>query len=100
MNFDRLSKKLGLEVDEYLELYALFVETCTADLKLLQSAIDASDMAEIARIVHSLKGAALNLGLDEFFELVTTIEKTTGDGKLNETAETVRIFQAVLNKSV
>ena len=94
-----MSRKLGLEEDEYLELVELFFETSKADLKNLRSAINKKDMEMIAEIAHSLKGAAMNLGLDEFIELAKTIEKTARDGELEETAMTVETFQEKLDNS-
>jgi len=88
---------LGLEEDEYLELVELFVETSKTDLKNLRSAINNKDMEMIARIAHSLKGVAMNLGLDGFIELAKTIEKTARDEELKETAKTAEIFQEKLD---
>jgi HPt (histidine-containing phosphotransfer) domain-containing protein len=99
LNFKIMSKKLGLEEDEYLELVELFIETSKSDLKNLQSAINNKDMEMIAGIAHSLKGAAMNLGLEEFLELAKMIEKTARDGELEETAKTAEIFQEKLDNS-
>lgn len=99
MNFNKMSKILGLEEDEYLELVELFIETSKSDLKHLQSAINNKNIEMIAGIAHSLKGAAMNLGLDDFLELATTIEKTARDGELEETARTAEVFQKKLHNS-
>jgi histidine phosphotransfer protein HptB len=97
LNFKKMSLKLGLEEDEYLELVELFIETSKSDLKNLQSAINNKNIEMIDGIAHSLKGAAMNLGLDDFLELAKTIEKTTRDGELEETAKTAEIFQEKLD---
>lgn len=99
MNFNKMSKILGLEEDEYLELVELFIETSKSDLKYLQSAINNKNIEMIAGIAHSLKGAAMNLGLDDFLELAKTIEKTARDGELEETARTAETFQKKLHNS-
>ena len=99
MNSKKISEKLGLEEDEYLELVELFIETSKSDLKNLQSAINNNNMEMISGIAQSLKGAAMNLELDDFLELAKSIEKTTRDGKLEETAKTAEIFQAKLDNS-
>ena len=99
MNFNKMSKILGFEEDEYLELVELFIETSKSDLKNLQSAIDNKHIELISDIAHSLKGAAMNLGLDDFLELATTIEKTARDGELEETARTAEVFQKKLHNS-
>ena len=99
MNYKTRSKKLGLEEDEFLELVELFIETSKSDLKNLQSAIDDKNMEIITRIAHSLKGAAMNLGLDYFLALAKIIEKTARDGELEETAKSAEIFQEKLDNS-
>lgn len=97
MNIKKMSKKLGLEEDEYLELVELFFETSRSELKNLQFAINNKNMEMIAGIAHSLKGAAMNLGLQELLELAKIIEKTARDGDLEETAKTAEIFQENLD---
>ena len=92
-----MSKKLGLEEDEYLELVELFIETSRSDLKNLQSAINNKNIEMITGIAHSLKGAAMNLGLDYFLELARIIEKTARAGELVETDKTADIFQKKLD---
>jgi len=100
LNSKIISEKLGLEEDEYLELVELFIETSKSDLKNLQSAINNKNIEMIFGIAHSLKGAAMNLELDDFIELAKSIEKTTRDGKLEETAKTAEILQEKLDNSV
>ncbi len=99
MNFNKMSKKLGLEEHEYLELVELFIETSKSDLKNLQVAINSKNMEMIAGITHSLKGAAMNLGLEELLELAKLIEKTAHDGELEKTAKTAEIFREKLINS-
>jgi histidine phosphotransfer protein HptB len=97
LNFKKMSIKLGLEEDEYIELIELFVDTSKSDLKKLRHAITNKNMEMIAGIAHSLKGAAMNLGLDDFIEIAKTIEKTAREGDLEETAKTAEIFQEKLD---
>lgn len=99
MNFKHMSKKLGLEKEEYIELLELFIETSKSDLKTLQSAINNKNIEQIDEIAHSLKGASMNLGLDDFLELAKTIEKTSRDGELEEAAKTAEIFHEKLDSS-
>ena len=100
MNFNKMSRILGLEEDEYLELVELFIETSKSDINNLQDAIDNKHIVMISEIAHSLKGAAMNLGLDDFLELAKAIEKTARDGELEETAKTAETFKKKLHNSV
>ncbi len=97
MNVKEASQNLGLEEDEYIELVELFVETSALDLINLLSAINAKNIDKVARIAHSLKGAAANLGLEEFLELAKIIEETARDGHLEVTAKTACIFKEKLD---
>ncbi len=86
MNFRELSENLGMQEDEYMELVELFIETGMSDLKKLQVAVEEANAKEAADIAHSFKGAALNMGLTEFFELAKEMEITARHGDLERTA--------------
>jgi len=96
MNFRKLSENLGLEEEEYKELFELFVETSTEDLNKLWFAIDIASTEKLVRIAHSLKGASLNLGLDEFREIAEAIGKTAREGQLEKTAQLAKTLQEKL----
>lgn len=74
MNLKHLSEKLGLEENEYIEFLHLFIDSSAADLAKLQSAVLHEDKGKAAEIAHSLKGAAMNMGLAEFFEVAEELE--------------------------
>ncbi|MBS3757649.1 MAG: Hpt domain-containing protein [Desulfobacterales bacterium] len=74
MNLKHLSDKMGLDENEYIDLLYLFIDTATADLVNLKTAVSNEYMNKAAGIAHSLKGAALNMGLTDFFETAATIE--------------------------
>ena len=97
MNFKELSEKLGLEEDEYIEIIELFIETGMSDLEKLKSSIESANTEKTAKIVHSIKGAALNLGLMEFFEIAQGIEKKAHDGYLEETSCIAMELQEKMN---
>lgn len=85
MNFKALSEKLGLKEDEYMELFELFIETGMSDLEKLKLSIESANTEKTAEIAHSIKGAALGLGLMEFFEIARGIEDKAHNGNLAET---------------
>ncbi|MCK4793798.1 MAG: Hpt domain-containing protein [Desulfobacteraceae bacterium] len=97
MNFRKLSKNLGLEEEEYIELFELFVETSMEDLNKLWFAIDIASTEKVVSIAHSLKGASLNLGLNEFQEIAEAIGKTARDGQLEKTAQLAKTLQEKLD---
>ena len=97
MNFRKLSKNLGLEEEEYIELFELFVETSMEDLNKLWFAIDIASTEKVVRIAHSLKGASLNMGLNEFQKIAEAIGKTARDGQLEKTAQLAKTLQEKLD---
>ncbi len=68
MDFVKLGEKLGLDEEEYRELIELFIETGTADLQKLKTAMEQGDMEGVGSSAHSMKGASGNLGLMDIYE--------------------------------
>lgn len=92
MNLKELAENLGLEEDEYLELVELFIETGKVDVARLRSAIKEGDTDEAANALHSLKGAAGNLGLMEIYDLAKKNEAVVRNNSfegLTEFAQTL-----------
>jgi HPt (histidine-containing phosphotransfer) domain-containing protein len=87
MNLREIADNLGLEENECRELMELFIETSSADLDFLSAAIAEKDGAQAARAAHSLKGAAINLGLDELFETARIVEEKARTNQIKATAE-------------
>jgi HPt (histidine-containing phosphotransfer) domain-containing protein len=98
MNLKELSENSELEEDEFLELVCLFVETGSSDLKELQSAIADKDAQKVARAAHSIKGAAVTLGLAEAFELAKKIEMNTRANDLEGADRAVRTLKEELDR--
>ena len=66
----KITSALGLEEEEYIELFELFVETGMEDLNELWIAIDMSSTEKAARIAHSLKGAAFTAEKKRIIEIL------------------------------
>jgi len=94
MNVTGLARNAGLEAEEFIELAELFLETSISDLERLENALVAEDAQEIFRTAHSIKGAAINLGIDEIYELAQGLEVKARRNCLNETEEAVRVLKA------
>jgi HPt (histidine-containing phosphotransfer) domain-containing protein len=82
MDFKALAGNLGLEEEEYMELIELFVERSMSDLNKLEAAIKSGNADEAADAAHSMKGAAGNLGIMDFYESAAKIEMATREGNL------------------
>lgn len=87
MDFNKMAERLGLEVDEFMELAELFIETASSELDRLRSAIDRENLQEVIESSHSIKGSSGNMGFMEIFEVAKGIEFNARDNSL-EGAET------------
>ena len=74
MNFEDLAIKLEMEKQEFIEMIGLFLEASVTDLTDLHSALKKEEGLKAARAAHSIKGAAVSLGLTEIYELAKEIE--------------------------
>jgi len=74
MDFLAPAQRLGLEIEEYLELIGLFLETSDTDINGMEKAADAHNFTILIERSHSLKGSSGNLGLTEIYEKAKQIE--------------------------
>ena len=74
MEFSILAQRLGLEADEYFQLIGLFLEVSNTDLNTLEGGFEKGDIKQVTDSAHSIKGAAINLGLKEIFDIAKGIE--------------------------
>jgi HPt (histidine-containing phosphotransfer) domain-containing protein len=74
MEAKKLAENLGLEEEEFTELFSLYKETTSSDLKELKFAISVGDAEKAHEKAHSLKGASGNLGLNELYETAKAID--------------------------
>ena len=82
MDFKALAGNLGLEEEEYMELIDLFVERGMSDIENLEAAIIRGNADEAADAAHSMKGAAGNLGIMDFYESAAKIEMEAREGSM------------------
>jgi len=90
MNFKELAENLGLDEDEYLELVELLIETSRTDLEGIEAAIRGENSNEAANALHSIKGAAGNLGFMEIYDLARQGEQMAKEGMLDQLADTIQ----------
>ena len=93
MNLKELAEDLGLDEEEYLELFELFIETGMSDLDKINSAIKAGDAEQLASAAHSLKGASGNFGLMELHEIAKEIVEKARNNKLEDIAESLQTLK-------
>lgn len=74
MDFEALASRLGIDMEDFLELVELFYTTCQADMEKIRTSIRDNSPAAAAAAAHSIKGAAGNLGFEEMAALAQKME--------------------------
>lgn len=68
MNKRKPAESIGLDDEQYRDLIRIFIENTRKELIEIKEALAQKDINNIEKLIHSFKGAALNLGLDEIAE--------------------------------
>ena len=84
---------MGLDEDEYVEIVDLFLKTTADNLRQFRSAVKTGDRSKIRQETHSIKGAALNLGFWEIYEIVERIEKGVRENSWQGLSADVEVIQ-------
>jgi HPt (histidine-containing phosphotransfer) domain-containing protein len=98
MELRRLAERLGLDDVELKEVMRLFVESSTADIESFASAVRTGDSARAAAAIHSIKGAALCLGLNDISRAAREVELRSRQGCLDGLAEAAAAIKRNIEK--
>jgi len=74
ISLKQMADNVGLDEDEYLSLLTLFVETTVYYLSELKSAIHSGDSKKVYETIHTIRGAAENLGIPHISGIAKTME--------------------------
>ncbi|MBS3731781.1 MAG: Hpt domain-containing protein [Desulfobacterales bacterium] len=74
MDINQLARALDMDPELYRELLALFIDNSQKELAELREALNRQDFTHAFRLSHSLKGAAVNLGLNGIAGQAESIE--------------------------
>jgi HPt (histidine-containing phosphotransfer) domain-containing protein len=75
MNIEQKAASLGIDKDEYSQLLKIFINTSKKELSFIKEALQIRNFSEAARLLHSVKGAAVSLGLANFAASTQMIEE-------------------------
>jgi len=85
ISVDEIALEQGLEPEDIIEFLHDFVAyTNGEELPALREAVTAGDFAGIKQRAHSIKGAALNLKLDQIASFARSIEEKGASGTVDE----------------
>jgi HPt (histidine-containing phosphotransfer) domain-containing protein len=65
-----LAAEIEFDVDDFIVLLELFLDTTDSNLIAISKAIKLSDSEVISANIHNIKGASMNLGLEPITELM------------------------------
>ena len=89
MKINELAENLGLELDDFNEIFEIYIESTAHDLKGLIDALNSGDVEK----AHSIKGSSGSIGLDELFELSKKIDDQARNNSLNGLDKLVQDFK-------
>ncbi len=98
MKLKELAENLEMAADEFLELIGLFLETSASDLNQWQSGIDEGDGKKVMIAAHSIKGAAVNLGLVEIYEVAKKTETEARENNLKGATVAARAIREKMDE--
>lgn len=84
MDFALMASEIGFDMEDFLELAEMLVETSLSDLRHFEEAMEAEDLTKAAMAAHSIKGASANLGFAELATTAKTLESFAKIGNLSE----------------
>ncbi|MBM3299325.1 MAG: Hpt domain-containing protein [Deltaproteobacteria bacterium] len=94
-----IAQAQGVDVEEARELLAFFVEyTNDQDLPMLGASLQSGDFAVARQRAHSIKGAALNLKLEEIASYAAQIERKCAASDLEGTEDLLAALTSGLNE--
>ncbi len=70
-----LAEEIEFDVEDYIPLIVLFLDTTDSNLLEISSAVKKSDREIISSNIHNIKGASMNLGLDYITGIMEKMSK-------------------------
>lgn len=93
-----LASKIEFDVEDYIPLIELFIDTTDSNLSDISAAVKRSDKESISVNIHNIKGAAMNLGLEAFTVLLGHMSKLNKAGSFADIEEVVLKCMFELNQ--
>ena len=93
INKEAALERLGSDEELYNEVLDVFFEDTPIQLGNLQQALNNNVIAEVARLSHSLKSAAGNVGADRMSAASKKTEMAAKSGSLEGLAELIQSIQ-------
>ncbi len=100
MEFERIADNLGIDTEDYFELVALFIETSLSDIDKINDAIEKKNLDKAASAIHSIKGAAGNLGFMDIYEAAKKLEAEARNNRLDKIVAPINRLKEQISKII
>ncbi|RJQ65006.1 MAG: Hpt domain-containing protein [Desulfobacteraceae bacterium] len=97
MDCKTIAGKLGLDEAEFMEVLTLFVQVSESDLQNMESGLRKGNARQVAESAHSIKGAAMNLGIAEISDAASAIETKARRNEVEQAPAAVRLIKEQLD---
>ncbi|MFO7729287.1 MAG: Hpt domain-containing protein [Spirochaetia bacterium] len=74
MNIQSSAAEIGISVEAYKRICALFIENTDKDMLQLKSELDMNDLKKSAATAHHIKGAAANMDYEDLASLAKKLQ--------------------------
>ena len=93
-----LASNIEFDVEDFLPLLQLFVDTTDSNLSDIRAAACSSDSDLIFSNIHNIKGASMNLGLDKITGIVDQISKLNKNSSFADIEDIVKECEVETNE--
>ena len=100
MDIKKLAENLELDLEEFNEIFEIYIETTSSDLQGLKAALRDGDAERAHERAHSIKGSSGNMGFDELYELAKQIDDRARVNSLNGLEDLVGSFEERYEKLI
>ena len=83
MDLKEFAENVGLDEEDFREIFEIYIETTRPHLAELQQAIEEGNIQRAHEKAHSIKGASGNLGLQEIYDLAREIDDSIREKNIN-----------------
>ncbi len=94
----KLAEAIEFDVEDYIPLIQLFLETTDESLVEISAAVKSADKDIISSNIHNIKGASMNLGLVPFTNIMEEMSKFNKMGLFSDIDKRVLECKTELNK--
>ena len=84
MDIKMLSESIGIDADTYRMILNVFYKKTVKDVDIIETAIHEGKTDLVARGIHSIRGSAGNLAINDIYELAKEMEEKVRDNMLEE----------------